>query len=56
MKELNRYLGATYINSFQPAIMTKTLATFFDPEMQKITPDTGVERTNMDEEMTYPKN
>ena len=31
MKELERYLGETYINSCQPAIMTETAATFPNP-------------------------
>ena len=31
MKELEQYLGTTYSDSFQPAIMTETEATFPDP-------------------------
>ena len=31
MKDLERYIGATYINSCQPSIMTNTPATFPDP-------------------------
>ena len=31
MKELERYIGATYSDSCQPAIMTETLETITDP-------------------------
>ena len=31
MKEMERYLGATYSDSFQPATMTETAATFHNP-------------------------
>ena len=37
MKELERYFGSTYIDSFQPAIMTETTVNFPDPEMPTIT-------------------
>ena len=37
MKELELYLGATYSDIFQPAIMTETVATFPGPEMPNIT-------------------
>ena len=52
MRELERYLGATYSDSCQPAIMTETAATFPDPEMPTIT-DLGTERPKTDGEMTY---
>ena len=37
MKELEKYLGTTYSDSFQPAIVTETADTFPDPEMPTIT-------------------
>ena len=37
MKELERYLGATYSDIYQPDIMTETTATFPDPEMHDVT-------------------
>ena len=37
MKELEQYLGTTYSDSCQPAIMTETAANFPDPEMPNIT-------------------
>ena len=40
MKDLERYLGATYSNGCKLAIMTKTPATFPDPEMTANIPDT----------------
>ena len=43
MKELERYLGTTYSDSCQPAIMTETSANFPDPEMPTIT-ELGTER------------
>ena len=54
MKELERYLGETYSDRCQPAIMTETEATFPDPEMPTIT-DVGTERPETDGEMTYLK-
>ena len=36
--------------------MTKTPATFPNPEIPKIIPDTGVERPKMDMDMNYLKN
>ena len=53
MKELERYLGATYSNRCHPAIMPKIPETFPDPEMPTIIPDTGVEHPKMDSYMTY---
>ena len=37
MKELERYLRATYSDRFHPATMPETAATFPDPEMPTIT-------------------
>ena len=56
IKDLERYLGETYSNSCQPAIMTETPATFPEPEMPTIIPDMGIERLKIDMEMTYLKN
>ena len=53
---MERYLGATYSNSYQPAIMTETPETFPDTYMPIIIPDMGVERPKTDAEITYPKN
>ena len=55
MKEPEHYLGVTYSNSCQPAIMTNTLATFPDPYIPKIVPDTGAKRPKTDMEITYLK-
>ena len=52
MKELERYLGATYSDSFQPEITTKTAANFPDPDMSTIT-DVGTKCSKTDGEMTY---
>ena len=52
MKELERYLGTTYSDSCQPAIMTETAANFPDPEMPTIT-ELGTERPKIDGEMSY---
>ena len=53
VKDLEQYIGATYIYICQPAIMTKTPETFPGPDMPTIIPDTGVERLKTDTEMTY---
>ena len=37
MKELERYLGTTYSDSCQPAIMTETASNLPDPEVPTIT-------------------
>ena len=55
MKDLERYLGATYRNICQQAIMTKIPETFPDPEIPTIIPDTGAKRPKMDVEMTFLK-
>ena len=52
MKELEWYLGATYSDSCQPAIMTETEVTFHDPDIPTIT-DLVTERPKTDAEMTY---
>ena len=52
MKELERYLGTTYSDSCQPAIMTEISARFPDPEMPTIT-ELGTKRPKIDGEMTY---
>ena len=52
MKELKRYLGATYSDICQPAIMSETTSTFPDTEMSTIT-NLGTERLKKDGEMTY---
>ena len=41
---LEEYLGSTYSDRCQPSIMTKTWATFPDPETPTIIPDTSAER------------
>ena len=56
MKELVKYLGATYIDSRKPAIMTKTLVNFPDLEMTTIIPNTGIGRPKMDTDMIYLEN
>ena len=52
MKELERYLGTTYSDSCQPAIMTETAANFPDPEMPNIT-ELGPGRPKKYGEMIY---
>ena len=53
MKYLERYIGATYINSCQQAIITETLENFPDPDIPTTIPDSGIERPKIDSEMTY---
>ena len=55
MKNLKRYLGATYRDICQLAIMAEITATFSKPETTTIIPDTGVKRPKTDVEMTYLK-
>ena len=43
MQELDQYLGKTYSDSCQSAIMTETTAKFPDPDMRTIT-ELGIER------------
>ena len=52
MKKLDQYLRTTSSDSFQPAIMTETAATFPNPEMPNIT-DFVTEPPKTDAEMTY---
>ena len=52
MKYMECYLGENYIDSYQPDIMTETQATFPEPEIPTIIPDTGVKRPKTDTEMT----
>ena len=47
MKELERYLGTTYNDSYQPGIMTDIAANLPDPEMPTIT-DLGTNRPKID--------
>ena len=54
MKELKRYLRATYRDSFQTAIMTKTPANFPDTDMPTIS-DLGIEHPKIDADMTHAK-
>ena len=55
MKELERYLRATYNNRWHPAIITETPETPPNPDMPTIIPDTVVERPKTYTEMTYLK-
>ena len=52
MKEMEQYLGTTYSDSCQTAIMTETAATFPNTEIPTIT-DLGIKRPKTDGEMTY---
>ena len=56
MKDLERYLGAIYINRFQTYIMNVALANLPDPEIPTTTSDTGVKRLKTDADITYLKN
>ena len=47
MKELDRYIVATYSDSYQPDIMTETAANLPNPEMPTIT-NLGIERPKID--------
>ena len=53
MKELECYLGATFINSCQPVIMNKTLENFANQEITTTMMDTGAKLPETDVEMTY---
>ena len=55
IKELDQYLGATYINNCEPAIMIETPDIFPEPDMPKIILDTGVEHPKTALDMTYLK-
>ena len=56
MKDLDRYLGETYTNSFQPVIINETPYTLPDPYIPTIIPDTGFECPKTDVEMNYLEN
>ena len=53
MKDMDQYVGETYIDICQPEILADTLATFPDPDMPIIIPYTGVDHPKMDMEMNY---
>ena len=55
MKDMERYLGATYRNSCQPDIMTDKTTKPPNPYMSTIIPFTGAGRTKKDREITYPE-
>ena len=55
MKEMERYLGITYRNRCQIAIINKTPDTFPNLEIPTIIPATGVECPKTDAYMTYLK-
>ena len=55
MKDLEQYLGSTYSNSCQPAIMAETPAASPGPDMPTIAPDTGAESPKTDRERIYLK-
>ena len=52
---MDRYLGATYSDSCQPCIITKTPSTFTNQDMSTTIPDTGAKRPKTDRKMTYLK-
>ena len=54
MKELERFLGATYSDGCQPFILTETAANFPYPEMPTII-DLGTERPKTYAEVNYLK-
>ena len=51
-KELERYLGGTYNDSWQPSIINETATTFPNPDMPTIT-DLVTSIPKTDPEMTY---
>ena len=55
IKELERYLGATYSDNLQPAIMIETPETLPDSDMPTIIPDMGVKHLKTYLEITYLK-
>ena len=55
MKDKERYLGANYSNICQPSILNEIPATFSDPEMPTIIPDTGVEHPKTDVDVYFLK-
>ena len=52
IKEMEQYLGTTYSDIFQPAIMTETLAALPDPEMPNIL-DSGIYKPKIYVEKNY---
>ena len=52
---MERYIGTTYSNIWQPEIMTKTPENFPNPQIPTIIPDTGAERPKTGREMTYTR-
>ena len=56
MKELEMYIGATYIYICHPSVMNKKLETFPNPEMPTILTNTGVESPKTDVKTTYLEN
>ena len=53
MKYLERYIGATYRNSYKQAIITETPENFPDPDMPTTIPEKSVQKPNTDAEMIY---
>ena len=53
MKELERYLGESYSDIYQSAIMTETLAAFIDPEMMTILKENVYKHLKTDNKITY---
>ena len=54
MKQLDQYLIAIYSDSFHPAVMTETLATFPEPKIPTI-PDDLIKIPKKYAEMTCPE-
>ena len=53
MKYLVRYFEETYSDSCKPDIINETPATFPDPDMPTVIPDTGVVSPKIYMEMIY---
>ena len=53
MKELKRYLGATYSDICQTVIMTKMPAAFPNPDIMTIVMYNGYEHPNNESKKTY---
>ena len=56
MKDMERYLGAIYIDRFQTAIMAEKLGTLPEPDMSTVILDTGFRHLKTDKETTYLEN
>ena len=52
MKDMDWYLGVTYNNICQPAIMAETQSTFPEPEIPTIALNTVVNNPKIDKEKT----